>query len=393
MNLGPAAGGSPRPTPRRRSSRRSKTIENFGFGIEEEYFLADAATMTVARKTPEHLFREVSAATNGQAGRELLQAQIEVSTAPQKTASAMRDQLASLRAAAGAGAARHGLRILASGTHPSADWPDVSQSPSKRYDGVMRELQMVGRRNMLCGMHVHVEAPDPSRRVELMGRLAPYLPLLLALSTSSPFWQGRNTGLKGYRLAAYDEIPRTGIPEYFSSEGDYKAYSGALIACGAIEDESHIWWMLRPSLKYPTIELRAPDCCTRIEDAIAIACLFRVLTRRLFCQRAPSPGSPLQRALAVENKWRAQRDGVQAIFATEDGPVSVIDILTALVEATAEDAAALECENEVAHCLTIVARGASAEEQLKVFEQEKNTDEPARITAVAQWIAGATMTL
>ncbi|HXW21746.1 MAG TPA: carboxylate-amine ligase [Rhodomicrobium sp.] len=368
-------------------------MTNFQFGIEEEYFLADAVTMRVARETPESLFREVAAATNGQAGRELLQAQIEVSTAPQKTAGAMRDHLASLRAAAGAAAARHGLTILASGTHPSAEWPDISQSPSKRYDGVMTALRMVGCRNMLCGMHVHVEVPDPSRRVELMGRLTPYLPLLLALSTSSPFWQGRNTGLKGYRLAAYDEIPRTGIPEFFASKDDYQAYVTALIGCGAIEDESHIWWMLRPSLKYPTIELRAPDCCTRIEDAIAIACLFRVVTRHLFCQSAPSPASPLQRALAVENKWRAQRDGIQATLATQAGPVSAGDMLRALIKTTAEDAAALECENEIAHCSTIMDRGASAEEQLKVYEQEQNAHDPERVTAVAQWIAKATMAL
>jgi carboxylate-amine ligase len=336
--------------------------------------------LTVARETPESLFREVSSTTGGRAGREFLQAQIEVRTAPQNTAGAMHDQLASLRAAAGAVAARHGLTILASGTHPSADWPDISQSPSKRYDGIMRELQMVGRRNMLCGMHVHVEVPNPSQRVELTGHLTPYLPLLLALSTSSPFWRGRNTGLKGYRLAAYDEIPRTGIPEYFASEDDYKAYVASLIGCGAIEDESHIWWMLRPSLKYPTIELRAPDCCTRIEDAIAIACLFRVLARHLSCQSAMSPASPLQRALAVEN-------------ATQAGPMSARDMLRAIIEVTAEDAAAFECENEIAHCLTIMDRGTSAEEQFKVYEQEENAHDPARVTAVAQWITKATMAL
>ena len=165
------------------------------------------------------------------------------------------------------------------------------------------------------------------------------------------------------------------------------------MGCGAIEDESHIWWMLRPSLKYPTIELRAPDCCTRIEDAIAIACLFRVLTRHLFCQGVLSPASPLQRALAVENKWRAQRDGVQATLATQAGPVSAGEMLRAIIEVTAEDAAALECENEIAHCLTIMVRGTSAEEQLKVHEQEQYAHDPACVTAVAQWIAKATMAL
>ncbi len=374
--------------PHRGPVRHAKVaVEEFGFGIEEEYFLANAETMAVARETPESLFREVSAATDGRAGREFLQAQIEVSTAPHKTAAEARRELASLRAAAGAGAARYGLAILASGTHPSAEWPEVSPTPSKRYDGVMRELQIVGRRNMLCGMHVHVEVPDLSRRVELMGRLAPYLPLLLALSTSSPFWQGRKTGLKGYRLAAYDEIPRTGIPEYFAISEDYKAYVDALTVSGAIEDESHIWWMLRPSMKYPTIELRAPDCCTRIEDAIAIACLFRVLTRNLSHHGVQKPASALQRALAVENKWRAQRDGVHASFATEKGAISVAEMLRAVIEITAEDAEALDCNEEISHCLSIVEHGTSAEEQLKVFDRHESVDELASVRVVAQWVA------
>ena len=374
-------------------SHAKVAADDFGFGIEEEYFLAEAYTMSIAHETPESLFREVAAATDGRAGREFLQAQIEVSTAPQKTAAEARRQLASLRAAAGAGAARYGLAILASGTHPSADWPEVSHTQSERYDGVMRELQIVGRRNMLCGMHVHVEVPDLSRRVELMGRLTPYLPLLLALSTSSPFWQGRNTGLKGYRLAAYDEIPRTGIPEHFTNEEEYQAYAAALIGSGAIEDESHIWWMLRPSRKYPTLELRAPDCCTRIEDAIAIACLFRALTRNLFHHGAHRPPSSLQRALAVENKWRAQRDGVAAAFATEKGAISVAEMLRAVIEITAKDAEALDCRDEISHCLPIADRGTSAEEQLKVYDQERSADERARIKAVAQWIADATLHL
>ena len=149
--------------------------------------------------------------------------------------------------------------------------------------------------------------------------------------------------------------------------------------------------MLRPSLKYPTIELRAPDCCTRIEDAIAIACLFRVLTRNLYRHGGARPASTLQRALAVENKWQAQKNGVEATFATEAGPIPAGEMLRAVIEVTAEDAAALDCEQDVAHCLTIVAQGTSAEEQLKIFEREETADEPKRMKAVARWIAEATM--
>ena len=125
---------------------------------------------------------------------------------------------------------------------------------------------MIGQRNMLCGMHVHVEFPDPARRVDVMTRMLPYVPLFIALSTSSPFWQGRVTGLKGYRLAAYDELPRTGLPELFRSNAEYDAYVDAMVTSGAMPDASHLWWTVRVSQKYPTLELRAPDCCTRIDD-------------------------------------------------------------------------------------------------------------------------------
>ncbi len=140
------------------------------------------------------------------------------------------------------------------------------QSPKDRYDKVMDDLQMIGQRNMLCGMHVHVEFPDPARRIDVMMRMLPYLPLFIALAASSPFWQRRPTGLKGYRLAAYDELPRTGLPELFRTNAEYDAYVDAMVRSGAMQDASHLWWAIRPSLKYPTLELRAPDCCTRIDD-------------------------------------------------------------------------------------------------------------------------------
>ena len=133
------------------------------------------------------------------------------------------------------------------------------QSPKDRYTQVMDDLQMIGQRNMLCGMHVHVELPEPRRRVDVMSRMLPYVPLFIALSASSPFWQGRTTGLKGYRLAAYDELPRTGLPELFRTEADYDTYVDAMVRSGAIKDSSHLWWAVRPSLNYPTLELRAPD--------------------------------------------------------------------------------------------------------------------------------------
>ena len=160
----------------------------------------------------------------------------------------------------------------------------------------------------------------PNERVDVMTRMLPYLPLFVALATSSPFWQSRQTGLMGYRLAAYDELPRTGVPELFRSQEEFDAYIEALVKAGVIENSSYIWWAIRPSLKHPTLELRAPDCCTRVEDTIALAALWRTLARRLY--RNPWINwdmNAVSRAIVVENKWRAQRYGVHGTFVNIDG--------------------------------------------------------------------------
>src|SRR5436309_730350 len=174
---------------------------SFRLGVEEEYFLAEAETLRPAWRTPDAIFRRLRFA-GVKLERELLQSQLEIATAPHSNMVALRRELMDLRVAAAQAVAEHGLRILACGTHASANWQDSVHSPKPRYDQVMEDLQMLGQRNMLCGMHVHVEFPDPSRRVDIMARILPHVPMLLALSTSSPFWQGRLTGLKGYRLAA-----------------------------------------------------------------------------------------------------------------------------------------------------------------------------------------------
>src|SRR4051812_7876644 len=329
---------------------------SFQFGIEEEFFVCEARTLQPAMKTPDSLFRH-----SGRLHREMLQAQLEVATRPHTDPQHARNELVDLRRLAAEAAANHGLAILACGTHPTADWRDAVQSPKDRYDELMTSLQMVGRRNMLCGMHVHVEVPDPDARINIMSRMIPYLPLLIALSTSSPFWRSQRSGLKGYRLTAYDELPRTGTPELFRSMQDYEAYVSALVCSGAIPNPTHVWWSMRPSDKYPTLELRAADCCTRVDDALAIAALYRCLVRHL-CRR-PFLNADLDtvgRAIAVENKWRAQRYGVEASFVSPAGAVSMTALLDDTLEKIAPDAEALQCGDHVLHCRTIVRSGSSA---------------------------------
>jgi carboxylate-amine ligase len=364
----------------------------YKFGIEEEYFLADKVTGELALRTPDGFFSTAHLATEGLTAREFLQSQVEVATRPLHSLANAKCELKYARKVLSYMASAHGLSIQACGTHPTANWRKTVQSENQHYDKVMRDLQMIGQRNLLCGMHVHVELPDPGRRIDVMRRIMPFLPVFLALSTSSPFWRGRPTGLRGYRLAAYDELPRTGLPEAFYSEAEYYTYVGALVKSGIIEDASYLWWMVRPSAKYPTLELRAPDCCTRLDDAIAIAALYRVVVRHLFENPAYNKEvDGVERAIAVENKWRAQRYGVRATFATVNGAQTVRDFVDHLLDLTAEHADALCCREEVAHCRSIVEHGTSADQQLEIFAAHAGEGDKAALACVTQWLAATTL--
>jgi carboxylate-amine ligase len=260
----------------------------------------------------------------------------------------------------------------------------------------MHDLQMIGRRNMLCSLHVHVELPDPDARVDVMTRMVPYLPIFIALATSSPFWQSQRTGLLGYRLAAYDELPRTGVPELFRTREEFEVYVDALVRAGVMPDASFIWWAMRPSTAHPTLELRAPDCCTRLEDAVAIAALYRTLARRVFFNPwLNSDLTAVSRAIAVENKWRAQRYGIHGTFVHEARPhgVSFARWLDQVIEEAAGDAAALGCLDEVLRCRAIVTDGTSADAQLAIYRQwrERGAEREEALAAVSEWLAETTL--
>jgi glutamate---cysteine ligase / carboxylate-amine ligase len=379
--------------PSRAERAKSWMNATFPFGMEEEYFLVDAQTTLVAPDVSRAFFEAASAATGGRTSTEFLQPQIEVKSSPHANMADARSELRELRGIVAAVAAQHGLAIFAAGTHPTAMWGEALQTPNKRYDLVMHDLQMIGQRDLLCGLHVHVELPDPDQRVDVMRRMLPYLPLFLALSTSSPFWQGRRTGLKGYRLAAYDELPRTGVPELFRTREEFDAYVAALVGAGVIKDSSYIWWAIRPSLVNPTLELRAPDTCTVVEDAVAIAALYRTLARHLCVNRWRNADvDAVQRALIIENKWRAQRYGVNGTFVTGDGAVPVLEMLERVIDETRPDAAALGCASEIERCRTIAGSGTSADAQLAVFEAHgAGESREAALRAVADWVVAATL--
>ncbi|HKY87959.1 MAG TPA: carboxylate-amine ligase [Pseudorhodoplanes sp.] len=369
--------------------------DRYSFGIEEEYFLVDVQTKSVARSMHEGFLKAAKEATGGRVTGEFLQSQIEVQTPPYVDMASAREDLRQLRQTVAEVAAQHGLAILAAGTHPTANWNRSRQTEGERYDTVMDDLQMIGQRNMLCGLHVHVELPNANERVDVMTRMLPYLPLFVALATSSPFWQSRETGLMGYRLAAYDELPRTGVPELFRTQEEFDSYIEALVKAGVIENSSYIWWAIRPSLKHPTLELRAPDCCTRVEDTIALAALWRTLARRLY--RNPWINwdlNAVSRAIVVENKWRAQRYGIHGTFVNIDGngATGVAEMLDQLIDEISADAESLGCLPEVKHCRAIVDAGTSADAQLAVFKDKEASAPPdVALRAVTEWIAEATL--
>ena len=259
----------------------------------------------------------------------------------------------------------------------------------------MHDLQMLGQRNMVCGLHVHVELPDLALRVDVMNRIQPFLPLLLALSTSSPFWQARRTGLLGYRLAAYNELPRTGLPDLFHSLADYERYIETLVAARAIEDSSFVWWMIRPSRKHPTLELRIADSCTRLDDSLAIAALFRCLVRRLAMDRGFNAGmTGVSRAIVAENCWRAQRYGIHGSFVDEAtrSAKPVAAVLDEALSLVAPDASALGAASELALARGIVTRGTSADRQLELFTEAKGRKLADRqaLVQVVDWLGAET---
>ena len=233
-------------------------------------------------------------------------------------------------------------------------------------------MQIAARRLLICGMHVHVGIEDEALRIDLFNQASYFLPHLLALTASSPFWKGGMTGLKAYRLSVFDELPRTGLPEPFSSWGEYRRMVNLLVDAKIIPDATMIWWDLRPSEKFPTLEMRICDVCPRIEDAVAVAMLYRCILRMLFRLRHNNQRWRAYPTFLIrENRWRAQRYGVGGTM-IDFGRGEMLpfpELIDELIEHVMEDAEALDCVAEVNHCKTIAREGTSADRQIALFKK------------------------
>ena len=345
----------------------------FTLGIEEEYLLVDLESRNVAIDPPPDIFDECeSQAGDSLVEHELLRSQIEVDTRVCQSVPEARDDLARLRRLTSDVAARYGLAPIAASTHPFADWHEQHRTDRERFQMIARDLRSLSRRNLVGGMHVHVGIGDDERRVALMNQFARYLPLVLALSTSSPFWQGINTGLKSYRLTVFDGFPRTGLPERFENFSDYQRTIETLRSAGIIADATFIWWDMRISARYPTLECRIADICTRIDDAVSIAALIQSILHYLYrSQREGQRGQDFPRFLIDQNRWYGMRYGCSGglvDFAT-DRIVPVEELLADTVEMVRRDAAELGCLAELENTLQIPRRGTSADRQIRCYEE------------------------
>jgi carboxylate-amine ligase len=331
----------------------------------------------------------------GQVSPEFLRSQIEIGTRVCASLAEARADLRHLRRTVAAVAARHGMAPVAAATHPFARWDAQKTTERRRYADLRDDLQGVVRRLAICGLHVHIGIPDDELRIDLLNQASYFLPHLLALSTSSPFWRGDNTGLKSYRLAVFDELPRTGMPERFDSWGEYRRHVAVLTDAGLIEDATKLWWDLRPSERFPTLEMRITDSCTTLEDSLSIAALFRCLLRMLWrLKRENQRWRLYARMLIDENRWRAQRYGTdQGLVDFGRGAiVPYADLLEEILLLIAPDARHFGCEAEVWHARQILARGTSAHRQIKVFDDAiaAGASRAQALSAVVDWLIAET---
>ena len=341
---------------------------SFTFGIEEEYHLVDLVTRDLA-PAPEALMTAFASSIGDRFAPEFLRSQIEIGTSVNTSFAAARQELAGLRRTVAKLAREHGLAPIASGTPPVGNWPELETTPKQRYQAIAHDLASVGQRLVICGMHVHVGIEDKELRIDIMNQVRYFLPHLLMLSTSSPFWQGRDTGLKSFRLAVSHGSPRTGLPGRFSGWDEYQRTIDVLVKGQVMEDATKIWWDLRPSARFPTLEMRITDVTTRLDDAVTIAALYVCLCRMLYrLRRANLSWRTYPVFLLEENRWRAQRYGVQgSLFDFGKGElVPCASLLDEILTLIAEDAQALGCVAEVARARGIAAEGTSADRQLAV---------------------------
>ena len=346
-------------------------FDQFTLGIEEEFQIVDPQTRELRSHVAE-ILDEGRMLLGEQIKPEMIQSQIEVGTGVCKNIQEARADITRLRSVISTLAHKNGLRIVAASTHPISRWQDQKIFDDDRYELLVQELQTVARSLLIFGVHVHVGVADRERQIHIMNASRYFLPHMLALSTSSPFWMGHNTGLKSYRSEIFKQFPRTDLPDHFDSYPGFLRYVDLLIKTGCINDGKKIWWDCRPHPFFPTLEFRICDIPTRVDDTVAIAALFQAIVAKLYKLIEQNLGFRLYRRMLIqENKWRAVRYGLEGklIDFGKNKEVPVVDLIRELLDFVDDVVDELGSRKEVEHIHTILERGTSADEQLRVFRE------------------------
>jgi carboxylate-amine ligase len=363
-------------------------MEKFTLGVEEEYMVIDPNTREL-KSHDQKIVEVASQVLKDHVKAEMHQAVVEVGTSICKNAEEAREDISRLRKYVSDVAGSLNLKIGAAGTHPFSHWSTQLITPNPRYDEIVNEMQEAARSNLIFGLHVHVGISDKNMAIHIMNTVRYFLPHVYALSTNSPFWEGRNTGFKSFRSKVFDKFPRTGVPDYFNDWDDFKNYVNLLVKTKCIDNAKKIWWDVRVHPIFDTIEFRICDVPMLVEETIAIAALFQALVVKLYKLRLQNMSFIMYtRALINENKWRASRyglDGTLIDFGKQeqvDTRALIVELLD-FVDDVVDDLGSRKAINDVHK---ILANGTGADRQLKVFEQTKD------LTSVVDYITSQTLT-
>src|SRR5215475_15313839 len=352
-------------------------FDQFTLGIEEEFQIVDPVTRELRSHVAE-ILDEGRMLLGEQIKPEMIQSQIEVGTGVCRNIEEARADITRLRGIIAALAAKNGLKIVAASTHPISRWQEQQIFDDPRYELLVQELQTVARSLLIFGVHVHVGVADRERQIHIMNASRYFLPHVLALSTSSPFWMGHNTGLKSYRSEIFKQFPRTDIPDHFDSYPGFERYVDLLIKTGCINDGKKIWWDCRPHPFFPTLEFRICDIPTRVDDTVAIAALFQAIVAKLYKLIEQNLGFRLyRRALIQENKWRAVRWGLDGklIDFGKQKEVPVRDLILELLDFVDDVVDELGSRKEIEYVHTILQNGTSADRQLRKYGETGNLND------------------
>jgi len=344
-----------------------KGSEGYTLGVEEELHIVDATTGELVPKIEEIMSRlpeELKEAVS----YELFQSVLEIKTPPCGSAAEAEGILRELRSRVGSWAAACGTALASAGTHPFSRYINQKITDQERYKKVIRTLRWVAQREVIFGQHVHVGVPDEEAAIEAHNRLSEKVPLLLALSANSPFWQGMDTGYESARVKIFETFPRAGLPPAFPDYEAFERYVGLMVVAGAMDDYTFCWWDVRPHSRIGTIELRVLDSQTSIESAIALAALTQCLVAKALDE---NPKGPYNRELATENKFRAARHGMDAAFydAAKGVSIPARERARSLVEELRPVSQHLKCENELEGILEIVESGTGSQNQRRALEK------------------------